>query len=54
MFPGMSAGGCDFSQDAAIKSISNIGAAKAMQIIAKVKTDKTAETKPLQTLNRNR
>ena len=25
MFPGMSAGGCDFSQDAAIKSISNIG-----------------------------
>ena len=45
MFPGMSAGGCDFSQDAAIKSISNIGAAKAMQIIAKVKTDKTTETK---------
>ena len=45
MFPGMSAGGCDFSQDAAIKSISNIGAAKAMQIIAKVKVDKTTETK---------
>ncbi len=44
MFPGMSAGGCDFSQDAAIKSISNIGAAKAMQIIAKVASDKTAET----------
>ena len=40
MFPGMSAGGCDFSQDAAIKSISNIGAAKAMQIIAKVKAEK--------------
>ena len=48
MFPGMSAGGCDFSQDAAIKSISNIGAAKAMQIIAKVKAEKadtTATTK---------
>ena len=44
MFPGMSAGGCDFSQDAAIKSISNIGAAKAMQIIAKVKSDKKMET----------
>lgn len=44
MFPGMSAAGCDFSQDAAIKSISNIGAAKAMQIIAKVKADKTTET----------
>ena len=44
MFPGMSAGGCDFSQDAAIKSISNIGAAKAMQIIAKVASDKTTET----------
>jgi hypothetical protein len=43
MFPGMSAGGCDFSQDAAIKSISNIGAAKAMQIIAKVKADKSTE-----------
>tara|TARA_B100001059_G_C17823927_1_gene580116 strand:- start:1154 stop:2170 length:1017 start_codon:yes stop_codon:yes gene_type:complete len=45
MFPGMSAGGCDFSQDAAIKSISNIGAAKAMQIIAKVKADKSTDTK---------
>lgn len=45
MFPGMSAGGCDFSQDAAIKSISNIGAAKAMQIIAKVKAEKLTETK---------
>ena len=44
MFPGMSAGGCDFSQDAAIKSISNIGAAKAMQIIAKVKAEKKADT----------
>ena len=44
MFPGMSAGGCDFSQDAAIKSISNIGAAKAMQIIAKVKAEKKTET----------
>ena len=44
MFPGMSAGGCDFSQDAAIKSISNIGAAKAMQIIAKVKAEKSTET----------
>ena len=43
MFPGMSAGGCDFSQHAAIKSISNIGAAKAMQIIAKVKADKSTE-----------
>jgi len=41
MFPGMSAGGCDFSQDAAIKSISNIGAAKAMQIIAKTESDKS-------------
>lgn len=45
MFPGMSSGGCDFSQDAAIKSISNIGAAKAMQIIAKVKAEKSTETK---------
>jgi hypothetical protein len=45
MFPGMSAGGCDFSQDAAVKSISNIGAAKAMQIIAKVKAEKSTETK---------
>lgn len=45
MFPGMSAKGCDFSQDAAIKSISNIGAAKAMQIIAKVKAEKSTETK---------
>ena len=44
MFPGMSTGGCDFSQDAAIKSISNIGAAKAMQIIAKVKAEKTSDT----------
>lgn len=44
MFPGMSSGGCDFSQDAAIVSISNIGAAKAMQTIAKVKAEKKAET----------
>ena len=44
MFPGMSAGSCDFSQDAAIKSISNIGAAKAMGVIAKVKAEKKADT----------
>ncbi len=43
MFPGMTAGGCDFSQDAAIKSISNIGAAKAMQIIAKTDSDKSVD-----------
>ena len=47
MFPGMSAGGCDFSQDAAIKSISNIGAAKAMQIIAKTETDKSVDVEGL-------
>ena len=40
MFPGMGKGGCNFSQHAAVKSISNIGAAKAMQIIAKVKAEK--------------
>ena len=45
MFPGMGKGGCNFSQNAAVKSISNIGAAKAMQIIAKVKADKQTDTK---------
>ena len=39
MFPGMSAGGCDFSLY--VQSISNIGAAKAMQIIAKTESDKS-------------
>ena len=55
MFPGMSAGGCDFSQDAAIKSISNIGAAKAMQIIAKVKAEKKQTQKlPLNRLQQQK
>lgn len=45
MFPGMSSGSCDFSQNAAIKSLSNVGASKAMQIIAKVKAEKSVETK---------
>ena len=45
MFPGMGKGGCNFSQDAAVKSLSNIGTAKAMQIIAKVTADKKSDTK---------
>jgi len=44
MYPGMSVGSCDFSQNAAITSISNIGAAKAMKIIGKVTADKITET----------
>jgi len=44
MFPGMSKGACDFSTDAAIKSVSNIGAAKAMQIIGDISSDISKES----------
>lgn len=47
MFPGMSEGACNFKQDAAIKSITNIGTQAAMGAIAKaqveVETDSSAK-----------
>ena len=44
MFPGMSKGSCNFKTNAAVKSVSNIATAKAMQIIGDVQADLSKET----------
>lgn len=44
LFPGMAGGDCNFTQDAAIKSISNIGTQAAMGTIAKAQMEVEADT----------
>lgn len=44
LFPGMAGGDCNFTQDAAIKSISNIGTQSAMGTIAKAQMEVEADT----------
>ena len=44
LFPGMSKGSCNFDQDAAIKSITNIGTA-AMGAIARAQSEVEASNK---------
>ena len=45
LFPGMSKGSCNFDQDAAIKSITNIGTQAAMGAIARAQSEVEASTK---------
>ena len=44
LFPGMAGGDCNFTQDAAIKSISNIGTQAAMGTIAKAQMEVESDT----------
>lgn len=44
MFPGMAGGDCNFTQDAAIKSITNIGTQAAMGTIAKAQMEVESDT----------
>lgn len=45
LFPGMSEGSCNFDQDAAIKSLTNIGTQAAMGAIARAQSEVEASTK---------